>query len=72
MFATRNPLSLSQNHLPGHNVQKVMSRGRKASNEFKGRFQHGQSHESLVTVGRYVEGVGQDFLLHSIDNPVSN
>jgi hypothetical protein len=51
------------------NVQNALMRGRKGVDEVKSKYQ-AQTCERLISVGRYVEGVSQDFVL-DFKKPVS-
>jgi hypothetical protein len=71
---TQKPIYFLSGALPnpfldGHIVQDALMRGRKASDELKSNYQ-AQTRKRLISVGRYVEGVSQDFVFHS-RNPVS-
>lgn len=50
-------------------VQNALMRGRKGVDEVQNKYQ-AQTHEGLISVGRYVEGVSQDFVLN-FKKPVS-
>jgi hypothetical protein len=45
-------------------VQRALSKGRKASDDFKDSFHTPNTAERLITAGRHIEGVFQDFLIH--------
>lgn len=45
-------------------VQRALSKGRKASHDFKDNFRSPNCSQRLITAGRHVEGVFQDFVIH--------
>lgn len=48
-----------------YSVQRAMSKGREASAEFKNNFQVPENAgNSLISIGRAIEGVSQDFVLN--------
>jgi hypothetical protein len=49
-----------------HGIQDALLRGKKASDKFKTNYQpRPKTKEHLITAGHYIEGVSQDFVLHS-------
>jgi hypothetical protein len=47
-----------------YSVQRALSKGREASAEFQNNFQVPESTGDLISFGRTIEGVSQDFVLN--------
>jgi len=58
------------NYASAYIVQRALRKGRKASDELKNHFRSPDVGNRLITTGRHVEGVCQDFVLHGT-KPVS-